>query len=176
MFLIIILGKKNATSTTTTTTTTTKKVRQKKMNMRQLLLCKESGIALFGPEILDHCLLTAGIAPALKVYDFLASLEETAGNMSEEIELLQHELQENAPKLLALLDAPGQPGYILLRNTSTTTTTTTTDGEVSGDYYDFVPRMYKQHQDAKFIEFSSFDEAVDEYFCKVLSVTGVVLR
>jgi hypothetical protein len=36
-----------------------------------------------------------------------------------------------------------------------------------GEFIDFVPRMFKQHEGQKFILFSSFDEAVDEYYCKV---------
>ena len=32
---------------------------------------------------------------------------------------------------------------------------------------DFVPRMFMQHVGQNFLEFPSFDEAVDEYYCKV---------
>lgn len=35
------------------------------------------------------------------------------------------------------------------------------------EFYDFVPRIFKQHEGMLFIACSSFDETVDEYFCKV---------
>jgi len=153
-----------------------KKQRLKKMNMRQLLLCKESGVALFGPEILDHCLLMAGLVPATKVEDFIKSVEATGEDEMHKISRLLEELRDSAPGLLALLDTPGQPGYILCKKTKPmkkgelegdTKTDEVPETETLGDYYDFVPRMFKQHEGEDFKEMGSFDEAVDEYFCKV---------
>lgn len=156
-----------------------KKQRAKKMNMRQLLLCKESGVAQFGPEIIDHCLLTAGLSASTKVEDFLAasSSSSSASCDNEGVSRLLKELKESAPGLLSLLDTPGQPGYILLKK-STSPVSLSPEEEASveesalaekkeGDYYDFVPRMFMQHQGEEYKELSSFDEAVDEYFCKV---------
>ena len=159
-------GRGNAT----TAAAGSKKVRMKKMNMRQLLLCKESGVALYGPEILDHCLLTSGFTPSAKVEDFLKSYDESSDRRNEfgDVTLLQSELRDSAPELLALLDSPGQPGYILMKEPSPTTPDDDNKEKgKSGIYFDFVPRMYKQHQGNAFIELSSFDAAVDEYFCKV---------
>jgi hypothetical protein len=34
-------------------------------------------------------------------------------------------------------------------------------------FVDFVPRMFKQHEGQEFIKYSSFDETVDEYYCKI---------
>lgn len=35
------------------------------------------------------------------------------------------------------------------------------------EYLEFVPMLFRQHLGREFIQFPSFDEAVDEYFCKV---------
>ena len=35
---------------------------------------------------------------------------------------------------------------------------------------DFVPRIFLQHESQSFLEYSSFDETVDEYYCKVREV------
>jgi len=38
---------------------------------------------------------------------------------------------------------------------------------LTGDYFDFVPRLFMQHENERYKEMPSFDETVDEYFCKV---------
>ena len=174
---VVVVNSSSGKGKKSNPSTGAKKQRVKKMNLRQLLLCKESGVALFGPEILDHCLLTAGLNPSTKVEDFLPSASDDDSNM---VRKLLQELHDSAPGLLALLDTPGQPGYILIKKTdkssikisdnkemSPSGNTQETKNEPQGDYYDFVPRMFKQHQGEEFKEMSSFDEAVDEYFCKV---------
>lgn len=186
-------GKKKNTGGSVATTGGTKKQRVKKMNLRQLLLCKESGVAMFGPEILDHCLLTAGFVPTSKVEDFLATCDKTSESKNDSVSRLLKELLETAPGLLALLDTPGQPGYILLKKPQTASKNgqkevvaeatdigsevgeevTVTDKEPEGDYYDFVPRLFRQHDEEVFRELSSFDEAVDEYFCKVFDIIKI---
>jgi predicted ribosome quality control (RQC) complex YloA/Tae2 family protein len=141
-----------------------KKSKTRKMTLRQLLLCKESGVALFGPEILDHCILSAGLSPTAKVED---TLRESPSAMSN-AEALLRELSQG-PSLLSLLTTPGQLGYILCRDKKDKK-----KGEEAGaggeEYYDFVPRCFIQHQHESRREFSSFDETVDEYFCKVSEV------
>lgn len=158
-----------------------KKNKVKKMTMRQLLLSRDSGVSSYGPEILDHCLLLAGIKASVKVIDFLQDKEVTsiASNILTEM--------KTAESLLLSLDVPGQPGYILCKpttdlsgTTSTETISTTlvtegvvTDGLSAGpkpevkEFIDFVPRMFKQHEGQPFIQYSSFDETVDEYYCKL---------
>lgn len=145
-----------------------KKSKLKKMSMRQLLLSKESGVASFGPEIIDHCLLEAQISPSAKVSDVLG------GGAGEMVVGLLEGLRVGS-SLLTLLDAPGQPGYILYRTRTTAKIQDAVNAvgdeekktETQEEYYDFVPRLFKQHAGTLYKEFSSFDEAVDDYFCKV---------
>ena len=146
-----------------------KKSKAKKMTMRQLLLARDSGVASYGPEILDNCLASAGIKASMKVVDFLALGETEVANVI-------HELR-NVDALMASLDVPGQPGYILFNESehknegnvpeSDEPQPGTESKKSTQEFVDFTPRMFKQHEGRKYQELSSFDEAVDEYFCKV---------
>lgn len=159
-----------------------KKGKAKKMTIRQLLLSKDSGAASLGGEIIDHCLLHAGIKPSMKI--------DQLGQMTpEQLQQLQAELV-NGPALLDSINIPGQPGFVLYEEKSTPSASASshlikskqsssnaavgaedsTGAEESDklrEYMEFVPRRFHQHDDRLYLEFPSFDEAVDEYFCKV---------
>jgi predicted ribosome quality control (RQC) complex YloA/Tae2 family protein len=145
-----------------------KKNKVKKMTLRQLLLCKESGIASFGPEIIDHCILSAHLTPSNKVTDLFSSASLSSEQLTT-VETLHRELQQG-PTLLSLLNTPGQPGYILVRPKKGGAATTE-GGDEMGELYDFIPRRYLQHETdhdgCTSIEYNSFDQTVDEYFCKL---------
>jgi NFACT N-terminal and middle domains len=162
-----------------------KKNKAKKMTMRQLLLSRDSGVSSYGPEILDHCLLTAGVKVATKVCDFISDTEALviAASILKEIRA--------AESLLQSLDIPGQRGYVLYNKTlgpapaltllpSSAALLNGLEPPVSEaaaapspaqveimQFMDFVPRIFLQHEGQAFLEYSSFDEAVDEYYCKV---------
>lgn len=152
-----------------------KKNKAKKMTLRQLLLCKESGIASFGPEIIDHCLLTVQLSPSSKVSDIFGDSVEQQSTIA----LLLRELQQGS-NLLSLLNTPGQPGYILIRQRKLANDQTAKnklkkkeDENVSPpeqqltEFYDFIPRRFLQHERDQYVEYPSFDTTVDEYFCKI---------
>ena len=170
-----------ATTASSSMAATGKKAKAaKKMTMRQLLLSRDSGLSSYGAEILDHCLLVAGVKSNDKVSDFLSSVDTTTTPVDQLLLALQE-----APMLLKSLDVPGQCGYVIYTEQPTTTTTTTTTttpssattttttssavayGTAMGTLIDFVPRLYKQHEHRPHQEFPSFNEAVDEYFCKL---------
>jgi NFACT N-terminal and middle domains len=162
-----------------------KKNKAKKMTMRQLLLSRDSGVSSYGPEILDHCLLTAGVKVATKVCDFISDTEAIviAASVLKEIRA--------AESLLQSLDVPGQRGYVLYNKIlgpapalsllpSSAALSAGLEPPVSDaaaapspaqveimQFMDFVPRMFLQHEGQSFLEYPSFDEAVDEYYCKV---------
>ena len=144
-----------------------KKVRD--MTLKQLLLNKESGISSCGPEVLDHCLLLANIKPNMRV--------EAVNSLSEaSISLMMVELMQ-AERVTAELNTPGLPGYIIYKDASNTTTNIevksdtskpeTTATPASAEYIEFLPMLFTQHIGCKYLIFSSFDQAVDEYYCKI---------
>lgn len=155
-------------SSTTTAEMSTKKSKVRKMTYRQLLLHRESSVAFLGGEIVDHCLLLAGVNPSGKV-------EAVMDEMTvEKVNNLKNQLHR-APALLETLNTPGQPGFILTSSTAGNRSSNISDQSVTANpaptvnFLEFVPLRLRQHQDQEFIEFSSFDDAVDEYFCKVFS-------
>ena len=161
-----------ATSASSSMVATGKKAKAaKKMTMRQLLLSRDSGLSSYGAEILDHCLLVAGVKSNDKVSDFLSSADANTSPVDQLLLALQE-----APMLLKSLDVPGQCGYVIYTEQPTTTgpspavtatSSTAADGTATGMLVDFVPRLYKQHENKPHQEFPSFNEAVDEYFCKL---------
>ena len=163
-----------------------KKNKVKKMTMRQLLLARDSGVSSYGPEILDHCLLKAGIKASMKVVDFLLDAQRAllAAAVLAEV--------KSSESLLQSLDVPGQHGFVLYSKSMSVSASTSTipiprtqtlDPSVGTNaeapqtaptgpveilqFLDFVPRMFMQHEGQSYLEFPSFDEAVDEYYCKV---------
>ena len=158
-----------------------KKNKVKKMTMRQLLLSRNSGVSSYGPEILDHCLLKAGVKASMKVADFILDVQRVllASAVLAEI--------KSSESLLQSLDVPGQHGFVLYSKsvsslpipilsaetldpsagTNTEASTVPTGPVEILHFLDFVPRMFMQHDGQNFLEFPSFDEAVDEYYCKV---------
>jgi NFACT N-terminal and middle domains len=167
-----------------------KKNKVKKMTMRQLLLSRDSGVSSYGPEILDHCLLKAGVKAGVKVADFLLYPEvlDLAKAMLVEIKA--------AESLLQSLDIPGQHGYILYTKSLSTSSPSPLSSDIAVcepsdtptemtskielpkevvQFVDFVPRMFLQHEGQSFLEYPSFDETVDEYYCKVRGVSSTYI-
>lgn len=117
----------------------------KEFMLRQLLLSKECIASSYGPEVVDHCLLSSGITPDHKV--------KAIGSVDATIVLsLLHSLRD-ADKVVEQLDIPGSNAYIIVKG--------------DNEYAEFLPALYAQHKDKVYVTFSSFDEAVDEYYCKL---------
>lgn len=145
-----------------------KKDKLKKMNLRQLFLLKDSGASSLGPEIIDHCLLSSGYLPSTKVESMISSFDQSS------ISILLVQLTESKT-LVKLLDEPGLPGYVIYKSMNAPVSSSTLidtggddiNSEILKEYIEFVPRLFKQHEGKPHLEFPSFDEAVDEYYCKL---------
>jgi hypothetical protein len=128
------------------------------------------GISFLGPEIIDHCLHFVGIKPSSSVSDLIGDSDglDPSVNHSKKLELfsrVQDELR-NGIQLLQLLDnSSTTPGYII--STKIQSAECGDAKESSGEFVDFLPYLFEQHRDKNVIQFNSFAEAVDEYFCKV---------
>lgn len=149
-----------------------KRKKARELMLKQLLLAKDSGVASCGPEVLDHCLLRAGLRPNLRVEQFLVDVSE------ESFSSMQRELAQ-AGSIMQQLDSQGMPGYIIIKPKDGPPQTDDTADAVEGasagvktsdagpEYIEFLPMLFAQHADKPYLTFSSFDEAVDEYFCKI---------
>lgn len=165
-----------------------KKKKIREMTLKQLLLSKGSGVAACGPEVLDHCLLQAGLKPSSRVENIAEMLEEHVQRMLTEL--------SDAHRLTEQLNTPGLPGYIVYKNTIPATVGSAKvapimDGDLAGaggdsnakkggieadstsieslEFIEFLPMLFAQHAGRQVLTYSSFDEAVDEYFSKIES-------
>jgi NFACT N-terminal and middle domains len=86
-----------------------KKDKLKPLLLKQLLLSKDSGVWSFGAEIIDHCILCAGLSPSHKVVDVIKS----DGEGLPFIKALLDEFRVTAGLLLRELSSIGCPGYII---------------------------------------------------------------
>jgi hypothetical protein len=79
-----------------------------RVTLRQLLLRKGSGLGTHGPAVIEHCILTAQLKPALRI------LPDTSSISDAELQRLVDALH-TASTVTKELDRPGQHGYILYR-------------------------------------------------------------
>jgi predicted ribosome quality control (RQC) complex YloA/Tae2 family protein len=150
-----------------------KKKKTKEMVLRQLLLCKDSGVASCGPEVLDHCLLMAETKPSLRVEALEGMSEEAVSRMLGEL--------GHAHLLTDRLNTPGLPGYIAYKEPPVSGVKASAPqveeapaaaapaDEPSLEFTEYLPMLLAQHMDKKVLTFPSFNEAVDEYYSKLES-------
>lgn len=146
-----------------------KKKKVREMALKQLLLSKDSGVSACGPEVLDHCLLRAHIKPSTRV-------EALAGLTDEQITAMQRELARS-DEVINLLNTPGMPGFIIVRHVASQSKASAATAEpaesdeaakpATEEYVEYLPMLFAQHDGLEFRTYLSFDEAVDEYYCKV---------
>ncbi|RYH14201.1 DUF814 domain-containing protein [archaeon] len=117
--------------------------------LRQVLLHKTCPLSFLGPDIIDHCLLTAGLDINMKMNMF-----ETKAS-TESAMLFVEAVKDVTSNLLSKLEQGGR-GYIVLQST--------TGKDESKVMDEFTPILFKQHDKKHSTEFTSFWEAVDEYF------------
>lgn len=148
------------TQTTTTTTTTKKqKKKQKQRNWKWLLLQHSSGFSHYGPALVEHCLLQAGISP-----QHMLPLEQEAC-----LQLIQTLEQEGTRIMESLQQTVPHTGYLLYRHDDDdddddSQENTTNHNERTKIYLEFQPYLFRQHQDKLIQECKSFSEAVDLFF------------
>jgi predicted ribosome quality control (RQC) complex YloA/Tae2 family protein len=124
----------------------------KPVYLRQLLLGKSSCVSYLGPDILDHCILAAGL-------DINARIDQILSLESEKVYKFLEVLREAASSLLDSLDEKG-PGYVIVVPPSSS-------NETEEQMVDFTPRLFRQHEEKKYVAFESFSEAVDEYYHRI---------
>lgn len=142
---------------------TNKKKKSKKCTLHQVLLSRDSGVSSFGPEVIDHCILMAELEPSVKVDELILLLEKSP----ESYQKLANSLA-CAPSLIDRLNAPNEPGYILCEDNNT------------NKYVDYTPYRFRQYEsgtEGRLLKFDSFNDAVDEYYCRVsVRIFGKILN
>ena len=140
----------------------------KKLALRQLLLSKDSPCSHYGPEVIDHMILAAGLTPSLKVASLLEAAAQGAEGAAEVMALLRE--LGGAAALLASLDQPLQPGYILHSDSPAASASASASASAESppvEYVEFSSHLLRQHAGRAHTSFPTFGEAVDAYFYRL---------
>ena len=142
-----------------------KKRKKKPITLKMILLSKDSIFSIGGPDIIEHCLLSAGLSASNNVEQLLVDESESQSPLKSLFSRLPEMFS-----LLSQLELPGQPGFIIA---STVAANNPGETEVDLEYSDFIPLLLKQYindgNDGKrqLLRFPSFEQAVDEYFARL---------
>ncbi len=136
--------------------------KQKRLQLKQLLLRKDSGVSHLGSSFIEHCILQAGSSPSL----FIGSTtmidgEVVAKDLSRDNAIALIDRFSEAKRLMDTLSScVGKPGFIIFSDENKE------EAGSSRVYLEFTPHLLMQHNPDKAISFKSFDTAVDEYFSR----------
>ncbi|KAF0686277.1 Aste57867_21883 [Aphanomyces stellatus] len=137
---------------------------KKQYSLKQILMSKESGYGAFGPTIVEHCMVEAGISPSLKVKTATSNVHVPLS--PEEAQTLVDSLKA-APALLEELSA----NQVVVHGEHSDANDTSRHGFIvlndHGHFDEFTPYLYAQHRGKAIQEFHTFDQAVDEFFSKI---------
>ncbi|EGG13343.1 DUF814 family protein [Cavenderia fasciculata] len=137
----------------------------------------------FGPELIEHCILMAGLSPSLKIESY--NHEEHASKLIEAF--------KEGQKIFDV--AVQSKGFIVLKPPKVESKQQQQQKKKAAEqqqlkkdaiagsgeeaateekkelvvYEEFVPYLYKQYQDKKYLEYDSFDLAVDQFFSEIES-------
>ncbi|ETV91316.1 hypothetical protein H310_14136 [Aphanomyces invadans] len=137
---------------------------KKQYSLKQILMSKESGYGNFGPTIVEHCMVEAGIAPSLKIKTVTSHVHVplTEADAQGLVDSLK-----SAPSLLEELST----NQVIIHGDQSDDTDTSRHGFIvlneNGHFDEFTPYLYAQHRGKPVQEFHTFDQAVDEYFSKI---------
>lgn len=154
--------------------------KKQQQTLKQVLLAKETSFGGLGPVIIEHCIVSAGLAPSLKIKaaaDFRALGDAVVAKLLSELQngwTILEKLQAGQQTVVggtvsedgtvlssadAVSSAPKQKrGFIILKNRA--------DESAPEQFEEFTPFLYAQHADKHVRSFDTFDEAVDEYFSR----------
>ncbi|KAG7336819.1 fibronectin-binding protein [Nitzschia inconspicua] len=172
---------KQSTPTTTPEQLTSNKKKKKNDNhsssqnaWKTLLLTPNSGVAHFGPSLLEHCLRCA---------DLWGVDKKLPSDMTttEEWTKLQMVLQQQGGRILDDIQTKESKGYLLYqekkkngeskqdekeKNDNNNTPPSPFDDKI---LLEFQPHLLLQHQDMPRLEYDTFDRAVDVFFSHIES-------
>lgn len=144
----------------------------KKASLKQALMQKGSGVSFYGPSILEHCVLEAGLRPNAKL-----AVDGAGGGLSEDEICRLVKALDSAEDTLQRLDRPGQKGFIQCKQLATADVerdgeqkkgSDVVEGEDNVVFEEFLPQLLAQHTGAVVREFPSFDQAVDSFFGRIV--------
>lgn len=152
-----------------------KKAMHDSLVLKALLLKPNSGVYHYGPSLIEHCILTAGIDPAMKLtFDNI----ECALPDASWTELLSA-LRCEGEKVIQNLTLGEGGGYILYKpkpsndngktNESSLLPSTMVNHNLHSDktLLEFQPHLLHQHKDQQSLKYATFTVAVDVFFSHI---------
>ncbi len=135
-----------------------RKKNQKRLQLKQLLLRKDSGVSQLGTSIMEHCILQAGLNPSLII---VTTVDGKVKDLCTDNAIALIGTFQEAKRLMNSLSCVSEPGFIIVSDD-------VEKGRAGSSrvYIEFVPHLLMQHNPNKAISFKSFDTAVDEFFSR----------
>ncbi|GAX10362.1 hypothetical protein FisN_3Lh574 [Fistulifera solaris] len=144
-----------------------KSKKQKQKNWKWLLLQHSSGYSHYGPALIEHCLLQAGVSPQHMLPLEKNECSHLIKTLEKEGSRIMESLQQTSPQagflLYRLDDDEGVGNQIETPNNDDKDNRS----QPAKIYLEFQPYLFRQHQDQqhKLVqECASFSEAVDLFF------------
>jgi predicted ribosome quality control (RQC) complex YloA/Tae2 family protein len=148
--------------------------------LKALLLRQSSGLFHYGPSLIEHCILTAGLDPVMKLtHDNIEyNLPEISWND------LVASLRGEGSKVIENLSSGANCGYILYKpkqdqqndkkkveNDDNTLASSLPTQNPHSDkiLLEFQPHLLRQHQNQNYLSFPTFAAAIDEFFSHLSS-------
>uniref|UniRef100_A0A2P2KC88 Nuclear export mediator factor Nemf n=2 Tax=Rhizophora mucronata TaxID=61149 RepID=A0A2P2KC88_RHIMU len=118
----------------------------------------------YGPALSEHIILDAGLAPSTK-------LSKNSKLDNDAISVLVQAVSKFEDWLQDVISGDKVPeGYILMQNKNVRKDTPPSDSGGSGQMYDeFCPILLNQFKTREYINFDTFDGALDEFYSKIES-------
>lgn len=138
--------------------TSQRKKKKNALTLKTLVLQSNSGVSHYGPALLEHCILTAGLDPHSAIVD-----EEAL--QSIQWPSLRSALLVEGQRILDSLKKGAAKGYIRYTESASAA------GEVSGEappatrlFQEYLPCLFSQHSDALIREYTTFGDAVQDFY------------
>lgn len=145
------------------------------LTLKILLLKQSSGVHYFGPSLIEHCILCAGLDPQMKIVSQQSLLAETFQKLvkclNEEGLTFLRSLESNV-RAKDFSETSPVGGYILYREKeqSSADLHAPTGDDANRNAYagklfqEFQPHLLRQHHGTPYLTFPSFNDAVDKFF------------
>lgn len=134
-------------------------------NLKMLLLKPNSGVFHYGPSLIEHCILSSGLDPSMKITLDTIENHFPPAKWKKLLNLLHDEGQ----RVLHDFSSSERKGYIFYRNKANQIDKCDADKLTIIPHSDklfeeFQPYLFKQHENRPKLEYSNFSTAVDEFF------------
>ncbi|NWS65905.1 NEMF factor, partial [Crotophaga sulcirostris] len=112
----------------------------------------------YGATLIEHCLIEVGFPGYVKIDQHMESKE----NIEKVLTAL-----EKAEEYMALTDSFSGKGYIIQKREKKPSLEPNKPAEDIYTYEEFHPFLFSQHSKCPYLEFDSFNKAVDEFYSKL---------